>query len=519
MKKIIIASLALMALAATPSMAGGILTNTNQNLAFNRMMSREASIGIDGVYSNPAGVAFMADGFHLSVNWQMAFQTRTVENTYTPFALNTERQSDFRKYKGKASAPVIPSFQTAYNKNGWSFQMNFAMTGGGGKCTFDEGLGSFERIIANAAAVLPTVAAGIDGVAQQTLGQSIGMGQMFPTGTGYSYSGYMRGRQYYFGLSLGVARKFSEQFSAFVGVRGVYGTANYYGYLKDITLGQTTLNTLLGGSGGDIELNCDQSGFGVTPIIGVDFRPNKHWNFSARYEFKTRMRLKNKAVNQVPDVSLLSYTLPVMIADGMQAQGMPEQTAQAAANAVMDNATVKATIEAMSGQLSSSIDESIGEFDDGKKIPADIPALLTIGAGYSPIDALRINVGFHYFFDKKAKAYQDRQKLLSRGTIEWNAGAEYDLCKAVTVSAGWQNTNYGLTDEYMDDKSFVTSSNSFGFGACLHLTKKVDLNVAYFSTFYSHKKTSEADDVTQYTYTVDYTRTNRVFGIGVDVNF
>ena len=37
--------------------AGGLLTNTNQHAAYNRMMSREASIGIDGVYYNPAGVA------------------------------------------------------------------------------------------------------------------------------------------------------------------------------------------------------------------------------------------------------------------------------------------------------------------------------------------------------------------------------------------------------------------------------------------------------------------------------
>lgn len=48
--------------------AGGLLTNTNQHVAFNRMMSREASIGIDGVYYNPAGVVFMNEGHHLAIN-------------------------------------------------------------------------------------------------------------------------------------------------------------------------------------------------------------------------------------------------------------------------------------------------------------------------------------------------------------------------------------------------------------------------------------------------------------------
>ena len=40
---------------SSATFAGGLLTNTNQHVAFNRMMSREASIGIDGVYYNPVG--------------------------------------------------------------------------------------------------------------------------------------------------------------------------------------------------------------------------------------------------------------------------------------------------------------------------------------------------------------------------------------------------------------------------------------------------------------------------------
>ena len=50
--------------------AGGILTNTNQSIDFLRNPARDAAIGLDGVYSNPAGVAFMPEGFHLGFNWQ-----------------------------------------------------------------------------------------------------------------------------------------------------------------------------------------------------------------------------------------------------------------------------------------------------------------------------------------------------------------------------------------------------------------------------------------------------------------
>ncbi|MCI5855401.1 MAG: hypothetical protein MR005_07705, partial [Prevotella sp.] len=52
--------------------AGGLLTNTNQNVTFLRNPARDAAIGIDGVYSNPAGVIFLGEGFHLSLNIQNA---------------------------------------------------------------------------------------------------------------------------------------------------------------------------------------------------------------------------------------------------------------------------------------------------------------------------------------------------------------------------------------------------------------------------------------------------------------
>ena len=108
--------------------------------------------------------------------------------------------------------------------------------------------------------------------------------------------------------------------------------------------------------------------------------------------------------------------------------------------------------------------------------------------------------------------------MLKRGTLEYNAGAEYDINKAVTVSAGWQSTNYGLSEESMEDKSFVVSSNSVGLGTKIQLSDKMALNVAYFHTFYKHKKTTEKVSE-QLNYTADYTRNNDVFGIGLDIDF
>lgn len=534
---------------SSATFAGGLLTNTNQHVAFNRMMSREASIGIDGVYYNPAGVVFMGEGSHLAINWQAAWQTRTINNDYKLFTNNVNNPTTPRDFKGKAVAPVIPSFQYAYNKGRWSFQGNFALTGGGGKCTFDNGLGSFEKIVSETAMGAIGLAGAIDYAANKILIP----GSINPDGTinkdkfkpmftsdkafgnkgDYSFNSYMHGRQYYFGLSAGAAYKVTDNFSVYAGLRGIYATCNYYGYVEDIKVGNMPLYQVLDPSkenSANIELSCDQSGFGFTPMLAVDYKTGR-WNFSAKYEFKTRMRLKNKSVNKLPSIGNLDDNLKnqmnKLFTGTFMAAGMPQEQAmikaEQASQAVLADQTVVATTAGLKQQFDSKINEALGEYADGKKIAGDIPSLLTVGVGYSPIDELRINVGFHWFDDYNATSYNNRNKLLKkRGTLEFNAGVEYDVTKKITVSTGWQNTNYGLTDEYMDDKSFVVGSNSVGLGGVYHITKKLDFTVAYFHTFYNHVKTSEtvtlAPGVSN-TYNSDYTRNNSAFAAGVNITF
>lgn len=519
MNKLKMACLTAAIASSSVSFAGGLLTNTNQNVAFNRMMSREASIGIDGVYYNPAGVVFLGEGHHLSLNWQLAYQTRIIKNGYDLFKNNVNNPITPREFKGEAFAPVIPSLQYAYNKGRWSFQANLALTGGGGKCTFDNGLGSFEKIVGETAMGACGLAGAVDGAAKGALGAAYPkniFSEMFGSDGKYSYDSYMHGRQYYYGISIGAAYKVSDNFSAFAGLRTVYASCNYYGYVRDIKVGNTPLYTVLDPSktdAADILLSCDQTGLGFTPIIGIDYKTGR-WNFSAKYEFKTRMRLKNKSVNQAPSIGNLAGNLRTALI----AKGVPEVVVD---NKILGDPKVQAVMLGIKSKFDTALGEAVGEYEDGKKIAGDIPAYLTLGAGYAPTDDLRINVGFHWFDDKNATSYNNRNKKLDRGTLEYNAGAEYDINKRLTVSAGWQCTSYGLSDEYMDDKSFVVSSNSVGVGGVIRLTSRMKLNVAYFHTFYEHKKTSKESTVGTNTlnYTSDYTRNNNVFGVGLDVKF
>ena len=127
MNKIKLAITAILFSGNITAFAGGILTNTNQSISFLRNPARDGAIGLDGVYSNPAGVAFMTDGLHLAFNWQYARQTRTITSQNELFKLGFKNNGqDTKKFQGVANAPFIPSIQAAYNKNNWIEERHFS---------------------------------------------------------------------------------------------------------------------------------------------------------------------------------------------------------------------------------------------------------------------------------------------------------------------------------------------------------------------------------------------------------
>ena len=256
-----------MLIVSIPTFAGGLLTNTNQHVSFLRMLARGASIDIDGVYSNPAGLAFLpGDGLYLSLNGQSAYQTRNISTTFPLFPEEGNR----RYYKGTASAPFIPSFQGAYKKGDWTISGSFAVVGGGGKASFDDGLGMFDSMIM--------------GNISQASGGLI-------TPSMYSINSAMDGSQFIYGVQLGLSYKINDWLSVFAGGRMNYFSGGYEGFLT------ATVNSNIPNLGGTelaaIELDCDQTGWGITPILGADVKLGK-WNIGLKYEFLTNLNLENK---------------------------------------------------------------------------------------------------------------------------------------------------------------------------------------------------------------------------------
>ncbi len=494
-----------MAASTVSAFAGGLLTNTNQNVVFLRNPARDAAIGIDGVYSNPAGVAFLKEGLHLSLNVQSAYQTREITTTHPLFAIGMQNNGmTTKEFEGEAKAPVIPSLQAAYNKGKWSFQFGFAVTGGGGKCEFDNGLGSFEGKVGEIAAGLKSFGA-----------------------TGYDADIYMQGKQYYFGFTLGAAYKVNDNLSVYGGARVLYGTASYKakiqnimvntgndavpfakfhegavaavpGLLAQVNAGIDQVNAgieqyeaagvpvpqdlidnkaRLEGNKAALEtapaqlatleqykqgLNVlsDQEAWGIAPIVGVDYKMGK-LNLAAKYEFKTRMRMKN-------------------------------------------NSNVKTT----------SLISEVNKFVDGTSVAEDSPALLTVGAQYSILPSLRVSAGWHHYFDVDTKQYT---KEMLDDTNEYLFGMEYDINDKVQVSLGGQRTEYAIKDKGMSDMSFNVSSFALGCGVGVNVTENLKLNAAYFHTFYDDY--DMMSNISGMEVKNNFTRTNFVFGVGADLTF
>ena len=473
--------------------AGGLLHNTNQSIAFQRMMSRGATHEIDGVFANPAGTAFLDhEGWSLSLNIQSASQKRDVLATFPLFT--TENHT--KLYEGKASAPVIPSVYAAYKRGHWTYSGFFGIIGGGGKCNFDNGLPMFDsQVMAGVYSKTQALLAG-----QPLLRALVGADAITPDM--YNINSSMKGRQYIYGLQLGAAYKFGSHWSAYAGLRLNYFDGNYNGHV-DASLGDAikqraiaalpTLSpeqqaaygpmlTTLGQEGGltHIKLDCNQTGWGVTPILGVNFKTGP-LTLAAKYEFKTNLSIEN------------------------------------------DTKTLEAT--AM-GQSSEELEKGLqASFGHGVNTPNDLPSVLYVAAGYEIIpNKLRASVEYHFYDDKHAEMANDKQKALKHGTHEVLAGVEWDINKTFTVSAGFQNTDYGLSDDYQSHTSFSCDSYSIGLGGAINVSKNVKINLGYFWTTYKDYTKEVAAGTPGYSNTGlqgkdIYSRTNKVFGIGADFKF
>ena len=440
MRKLLL--LAVTATAFLTVRAGGLMTNTNYHIAFDRMMARGATFDIDATFSNPAGLAWGHEGWELSLNFQKPWQHRDIKLGETT-------------YEGKASAPIVPALFATYKKNRIAISAMIGIVGSGGFVEYKQGVPMYNMLLGGMLAA--------NGI----------------TPDQYKLNSEMKGKQYIYGGQLNFTYKISDCFAAAVGLRANYYDGYYRGHV--IAADHPQLGELA-----KLLLDVDQKGWGITPIIGLDFHKGPV-TVAARYEFRTKLNPKNET--NVLDAGLGTNLIAAMMA--------------------ADPAGAQAKLQALAAQLGNYT----APFADGARTRYDMPALLSLAVGYEFSPKLRATLEYHFFDDKNAKMANDRQKELKHGTHEILAGVEYDINEKFTVSCGAQRTDYGLSDGYQQNTSFACDSYSIGLGGAWNVTDKIRLNAGYFISLYSdYKKATSYGEET-------YSRTNNVIGIGIDYKF
>ena len=460
--------MAMTAIFATTAWAGGLMTNTNYHIAFDRMMARGASFDIDATFSNPAGLVWGHEGWQVSLNFQKPWQYRDIE-------LTANNKSTL--YEGKASAPIVPALFASYKKDKWAVSAMLGIVGSGGFVEYKDGVPMFNALLGNTITTL-------------TQGLNTATNGFAPVVSPDQFDSSMKGKQYIYGGQVNFSYKITDCFAAAVGMRVNYYDGYYRGHVK---ANHSTIGNLA-----SLSLDVDQKGWGFTPIVSLAFHKGP-LTLTARYEFRTKINTKNET-NSLSATLNSAELIEKPLVQLVQANVIPaEQAAAMAAN--------------IKNQVEQGLAIHTAPYEDGAHTRYDMPALLSVAAGYEFTPKLRATVEYHFFDDKNAKMANDRQEKLTHGTHEILAGIEYDINDKFTISCGGQRTDYGLSDEYQQNTSFACDSYSIGLGGAWNITEKVRLNAGYFISLYSdYKKPTDYGLET-------YSRTNNVIGIGVDYKF
>jgi long-subunit fatty acid transport protein len=467
---------------STSAFAGGPMTNTNQSAHFLRSVARGTSLSTDAVYTNPAGVVFMDNGFHIGLSDQMAAQTRTITSTYAPFAMGAKNGGQATKeFKGEVFSPLIPSVHFAWKHNRWAVMAGIGVNGGGGSLEFNDGLGSFERMFS----VLP-----------------VGMQQLGIQASGYDMDMYLMGKSMTLAFNVGAAFRITDWLSIAAQVRYSSTSNAYEGHMKNInvivggqpqsasTLFAGALATMQGqyqqlvaaGMGDSAQaqqllagmqsvganavktqdhiLDVKQKGSSISPVVALAFHHGK-WDASVKYEFEMKTELEIESAE-------VSAKDPVI-------------------NAI---------------------------FADGSKIKAETPALLAaaVSRHFGPV---KVTAQWHHYFDKDAE--NSFSPVIEGNTNEYMMGVEWQISPKWLVSAGTQRTQLNMNENAYSDMNYSISSWSVGVGLAYQICDAVRLNLGYMPTIYDEvTAVGQANGVD---FKDLYQRTSHAWGIGLDLKF
>jgi long-subunit fatty acid transport protein len=531
--------------------AGGLLTNTNQSAQFIRMMSRNASTDIDGVYFNPAGLIKLEDGWHFAFYSQTIFQDKTVDSKFP--LLNDGH------YVGKVTVPVFPTAFAVYKKENWAFSLGFGPNAGGGSADFDRGLPSFEIPITK---VVP----GLAGLTQIDPALNV---------TGYDAELSFSGSSVYWGIQLGATYKVNEVLSVYGGVRYMPSKNVYEGSIRNIQLqvgGQYfAAPNWLSGTAGTVNGFAEQ----FTALANMPQTLSPYLEAAGDY-----------TLGQLEGAGQINATMRAGIEAGLELMGLPQAQIDMMTLNQINGAYVQAspqfqgqatvlsgtatTLEETAGKLAdkevkteqtgagftpmlgvqispaenlniavkyemktilkltndTEVDD-LGLFPDGAESRNDVPAILGIGIGYKPADWLETQFSYTGYFNKGVDwGYNTRylagdemvKREIEKNGYELGLGLQFNLNEKLALSVGGLYGDMGVADSYQSDFSYSNPSFTIGGGVMWKITDKLVFDAGVSNTYYQDQTITFSDpDLGSYNETLGKTTLNFAAGLSYSI--
>jgi len=511
--------------------AGGILTNTNQSAQFARMLSRNASTDLDAVYFNPAGLTQLKNGFYFGLHNQSIFQNRTINSEY-PLLHNSE-------YKGKVTAPVFPTAFAVYKLDNWAFSAGFGPNGGGGSAKYDTGLPSFEKQVASLVPALAGLSA-------------IGITPPADYGVDISFEG----NSVFWGIQAGATYKINEVLSVYGGARYLPSANTYNGSISNIQIGPAgalvNAQTYLTGAAATATAKAQATAAGAAslqPLVdggagGLTIAQARAANAITdvqKAQIEGGLAQLGLSAAQIAGITIgaaqstYSTTSATLAATASQlnanSAGLGDKkvdTKQTGAgitpiigiNIHLEklNVGLKYEHQTTLKLTNATVVDGTGLFKDGEESRSDLPSIIAAGADYKVLDNLKVSGSFNMYLDKLVSwggnVYK-QERTIDNNYIELALGVEYNLTDNFAVSAGYLNSNTGVSEQYQSDFSYSNDSYTTGLGFQWNMNERLVLDAGMMLTTYKDETKSFTEAAPIGTYIETYGKDTFTFAFGI----
>jgi len=220
----------------------------------------------------------------------------------------------------------------------------------------------------------------------------------------------------------------------------------------------------------DRELDSQQEGEGITPILGINLTLMEKLNIGIRYEFKTSLTMTNNTKKDdcglYPDEEEIRLEIPAHLAVGIG---------------------YKAT-ERLEGQLSVDLN-----FDKGLVWGVNQRDLLTIGGENTQI----------------------RERSASGNSLGLGLGFQYSLTDDLNFSLGGHFWKPAVNESYQSDFNFINSCYTIGLGIEWCPNDQVSLDAGFSRSVYQTAEAHYFEPILDDWYIDTYNRNRMIFAIGL----